>query len=152
MPPVDELVHERATFARVGDAPVDEDRVRLQAVDSVQYTGKERAGHVKLRSHVVQRHSHPPITHSWRQRRKRDSLRSPHRVDDACIAVHDATFPCPYGHTDIDSPGARGLNLWEGIGFVDYGWVPEWGVGLWVENSFAPVAGLRLFLFLACDV
>lgn len=40
MSPVDELVHQGAAFARVGDAPVDEHGVRGQAVDAVQFAGQ----------------------------------------------------------------------------------------------------------------
>ena len=70
MSPVDELVHQGAAFARVGDAPVDEHGVRGQAVDAVQFAGQTGAGHVQVGRDLIEGHAHLPVAHARRQRER----------------------------------------------------------------------------------
>ena len=97
--PVDKLMHERAAFACVGDAPVDEHGVGGEAVYAVEFAGQSGAGHVQVWRDLIQDHAHLPVAHARRQRQRISRFHLTCRVDDAYTMNHDATFPCPYGHT-----------------------------------------------------
>ena len=60
--PVDELVHERAAFARVGHAPVDEDQPLRLVVESVRPVGEQGAAYAYVQAE--DRVAHLPVGQS----------------------------------------------------------------------------------------